>query len=73
MSGAGVSAESGLSTYRDNGGLWDGIDPYEVASAEAWERQPAKYLNFTTFSGASWPRPVQMKLTEQLPDWRRTI
>ena len=46
LSGAGVSAESGLSTYRDNGGLWDGIDPYEVASADAWERQPGKVLEF---------------------------
>ena len=46
LSGAGVSAESGLSTYRDNGGLWDKYDPMEVASAEAWARQPGFVLEF---------------------------
>ena len=34
LTGAGVSAESGLGTYRDNGGLWDNYDPMEVASIE---------------------------------------
>lgn len=46
LTGAGVSAESGLGTYRDNGGLWDSYDPMEVASAEAWRRNPGKVLDF---------------------------
>lgn len=46
LSGAGVSAESGLQTFRDNGGLWDNFDPMEVASAEGWERDPGKVLKF---------------------------
>ncbi len=46
LTGAGVSAESGLGTYRDNGGLWDKYDPMEVASAEGWRRNPALVLNF---------------------------
>lgn len=46
LTGAGVSAESGLGTYRDNGGLWDSYDPMEVASAEGWERNPALVLDF---------------------------
>ena len=46
LTGAGVSAESGLSTYRDNGGLWDNYDPMEVASAEAWARNPGLVLDF---------------------------
>ena len=46
LTGAGVSAESGLSTYRDNGGLWDNYDPMEVASAEAWARNPGLALDF---------------------------
>lgn len=46
LTGAGVSAESGLSTYRDNGGLWDNYDPMEVASAEAWARNPRLVLDF---------------------------
>lgn len=46
LSGAGVSAESGLSTYRDNGGLWDKYDPMEVASATAWRNNPGLVLDF---------------------------
>ncbi|MBQ9547856.1 MAG: NAD-dependent protein deacylase [Bacteroidales bacterium] len=46
LTGAGVSAESGLGTYRDNGGLWDNYDPMEVASAEGWRRNPKLVLNF---------------------------
>ena len=46
LTGAGVSAESGLGTYRDNGGLWDNYDPMEVASAEGWARNPGKVLEF---------------------------
>jgi len=46
LTGAGVSAESGLGTYRDNGGLWDKYDPMEVASIEGWYRDRAKVLDF---------------------------
>ena len=46
LTGAGVSAESGLGTYRDNGGLWDNYDPMVVASAEGWARNPALVLDF---------------------------
>ena len=46
LTGAGVSAESGLGTYRDNGGLWDNYDPMEVASIEGWYRNRSKVLEF---------------------------
>ncbi len=46
LTGAGVSAESGLGTYRDNGGLWDNYDPMDVASAEGWARNPGLVLDF---------------------------
>ncbi len=46
LTGAGVSAESGLSTYRDNGGLWDNYDPMEVASVDGWKRNPRLVLDF---------------------------
>lgn len=46
LSGAGVSAESGLGTYRDNGGLWDSYDPMEVASIQGWRANPRKVLEF---------------------------
>lgn len=46
LTGAGVSAESGLGTYRDNGGLWDNYDPMEVASIQGWRADPGKVLDF---------------------------
>ncbi len=41
-----MSAESGISTFRDNGGLWDKYDISEVATPEAWARQPELVLEF---------------------------
>jgi len=38
LSGAGISAESGIKTFRDSGGLWEGHDVKEVATPEAWRK-----------------------------------
>ncbi len=46
LTGAGVSAESGLKTYRDNGGLWNDYDPMKVASVEGWNADPGLVLEF---------------------------
>ena len=46
LTGAGVSAESGLTTYRDNGGLWDNYDPMEVASIDGWHKNRKLVLDF---------------------------
>jgi NAD-dependent deacetylase len=46
FSGAGMSAESGISTFRDNGGLWDKYDIAEVATPEAWRKNPGLVLQF---------------------------
>ncbi len=46
LTGAGVSAESGISTFRDNGGLWDKYDPQEVASIDGWYKNPGLLLDF---------------------------
>lgn len=46
LSGAGISAESGLQTFRGAEGLWEGHSVYEVATPEAWERDPATVLRF---------------------------
>jgi NAD-dependent deacetylase len=46
LSGAGVSAESGISTFRDAGGLWEGHDVMEVASPEGWHANTALVLDF---------------------------
>jgi NAD-dependent deacetylase len=40
LTGAGISAESGLKTFRDSDGLWEGYDIVEVATPEAWRRNP---------------------------------
>ncbi len=40
LTGAGISAESGIATFRDSGGLWKGIRFEEVATPEAWRRDP---------------------------------
>ena len=46
LTGAGISAESGISTFRDAGGLWEGHDVMEVASPEGWEANPKLVLEF---------------------------
>lgn len=46
LSGAGVSADSGLATFRDAGGLWEGYDIQEVATIESWHRDKEKVLSF---------------------------
>lgn len=46
LTGAGISAESGITTFRDSGGLWEGFDVMEVASIEGWYQDPEKVLSF---------------------------
>lgn len=46
LTGAGVSAESGLSTFRDADGLWEGHDVMEVASPQGFSNNPALVLDF---------------------------
>ena len=46
LTGAGISAESGLKTFRDADGLWEGYNVYDVATPEAWARNPALVQTF---------------------------
>jgi NAD-dependent deacetylase len=46
FSGAGMSAESGISTFRDSGGLWEKYDINEVATPKAWSRNPDLVTDF---------------------------
>ena len=46
LTGAGMSAESGLKTFRDENGLWEGHDVMRVASPEGWNRDPEMVLDF---------------------------
>lgn len=46
LSGAGISAESGLATFRGAGGLWEGVPVNEVATPEGWRRDTGRVLRF---------------------------
>ncbi len=46
LSGAGMSAESGISTFRDAGGLWEGYDIMDVASPAGWRKDPELVTEF---------------------------
>jgi NAD-dependent deacetylase len=46
LTGSGISAESGIKTFRDSGGLWEGYDVMEVATPEGWARNPELVLEF---------------------------
>src|SRR5690625_7466939 len=46
LTGAGISAESGVKTFRDDGGLWDGHDVQQVATPEAFRLNPGLVLTF---------------------------
>lgn len=46
LSGAGISAESGIKTFRDSGGLWENHRIEDVATPEGWKRDPELVLTF---------------------------
>nr|WP_294942029.1 NAD-dependent deacylase [uncultured Mucilaginibacter sp.] len=46
LTGAGISAESGLKTFRDSDGLWEGYNIEDVATPEAWKRNPEMVQQF---------------------------
>ena len=46
LTGAGMSAESGIKTFRESGGLWEEYNVEEVASIEAWYKNPDLVLRF---------------------------
>lgn len=46
LTGAGISAESGLKTFRDSDGLWEGYNIEDVATPQAWQRNPAMVQQF---------------------------
>tara|TARA_R110000868_G_scaffold85301_3_gene239934 strand:- start:17775 stop:18470 length:696 start_codon:yes stop_codon:yes gene_type:complete len=46
LTGAGISAESGIKTFRDSDGLWEGHNVQDVATPEGWNKNPALVLDF---------------------------
>ena len=49
LTGAGISAESGLKTFRDSDGLWEGYNVEDVATPRAWKKDPKLVLEFYNY------------------------
>ncbi|MGA7524031.1 MAG: NAD-dependent deacylase [Acidobacteriaceae bacterium] len=68
LTGAGVSAESGLKTFRDQGGLWEGYRVEDVATPEEWDEDPARVWRFysqrRTDAQRAEPNPAHRALAE---------
>lgn len=77
LSGAGISAESGLKTFRDSDGLWNGYDVYEVASPDGWNKNPQLVLDFYNARrkdvAAALPNAAHIGLAELERDFDVTI
>ena len=68
LTGAGISAESGIATFRDADGLWAKHDINEVATPEAYARNPAKGVFTITGAGMSC-RPSRMRRIWRWHSW----
>lgn len=77
LSGAGISAESGLKTFRDSDGLWNGYDVYEVASPQGWYKNPQLVLDFYNARrkdvAAAMPNAAHIGLAQLEKDFDVTI
>lgn len=77
LTGAGISAESGLRTFRDSDGLWEGYDIREVATPGAWRKDPALVLDFYNMRRKSVleakPNPAHTGLAELEAEYNVSI
>ena len=77
LTGAGVSAESGISTFRDSDGLWENYRVEDVASIEGWYRNPALVLDFYNARRAQLqtvkPNAAHVSIAELEKDWDVTV
>jgi NAD-dependent deacetylase len=68
LTGAGISAESGISTFRDKDGIWSKVDYRDVATPEGFARNPQRVLDFYNMrrkmSGNARPNAAHLALTE---------
>jgi NAD-dependent deacetylase len=73
LTGAGISAESGLKTFRDSDGLWEGYEVTDVATPGAWRRDPQLVLDFYNLRrrdvGNAKPNPAHFGLAELEKDF----
>ena len=77
LTGAGVSAESGISTFRTNNGLWDNHKVEDVASIEGWYRNPQLVLDFYNERrlqlGTVKPNAAHYAIAELENEWDVTV
>ena len=77
LTGAGISAESGLKTFRDGDGLWNGYKVYDVATPGAWRKDPQLVLDFYNDRrrdvAAAKPNAAHIGLAELEKDFEVTI
>ncbi len=77
LTGAGISAESGLKTFRDSDGLWNGYNVYDVATPGAWRKDPKLVLEFYNARrkdvAAAQPNEAHKGLAELEKDFDVTI
>ena len=77
LTGAGVSAESGISTFRDSNGLWENYRVEDVASIEGWYRNPELVLDFYNTRrkelGKARPNAAHIAIAELEKDWNVTV
>lgn len=77
LTGAGISAESGIKTFRDADGLWEGHDVMEVATPEGFARNPELVLNFYNQRRKQLfevnPNPAHVALAEFERDYKVSI
>ncbi len=68
LTGAGISAESGLATFRGPGGLWEGQRVEDLASPHAWKRDPERVWRFYSMrrkaAASAEPNPAHLALAE---------
>lgn len=77
LTGAGVSAESGISTFRDSNGLWENYKVEDVASIEGWYRNPGLVLDFYNTRrkelGHAVPNAAHVAIAGLEKEWNVTV
>jgi NAD-dependent deacetylase len=77
LTGAGISAESGLKTFRDSDGLWNGYRVEEVATPEAFEANPALVLDFYNMrrkdAAAAQPNEAHLNVAQLEKQYRVSV
>ena len=77
LSGAGVSAESGVATFRDSDGMWENYNVNDVASIEGWHRNPGLVLEFynarRTQMATVKPNAAHYAIADLEKDWDVTV